>query len=69
MVSLVSTVAMGFSQIHIIANFLIPIHLLLQHLMLVNLKSDIKYQITFQCCGLHWTRSVLMAPLKQSWQY
>ena len=59
-----------FTNLHY-CHLLIPIHLLLQHLMLVNLKSDISKcnRITFQCCGLHWTRSVLMAPLKQSWQY
>ena len=51
----------------IICSFL----LYLQHIMLVNMKIDIIgcNMITFQCCILHWSSSILMAQLKWSWQY
>ena len=39
--------------------------------MLVNVKLDVSWYktITFQGCSLHWSYSILMAQLKQSWQY
>ena len=53
--------------------YCIPIyfHLNLHHLILINMKLDIREcnRITFQGCRLHWSSSFAMVQLKRSWQY
>ena len=43
----------------------------LHHMMLVNVELDVRgcKGISFQCWRFHWSSSILIAELKQSWQY
>ena len=50
-----------------IYSFLLYLH----HMMLVNVELDVRgYKgISFQCWRFHWSSSILIAELKQIWQY